>query len=132
MTEYPIPQQPAARPMGGGARTATPVAGRADAADAAHAALPEPRDEPCALDLEGTASQCGSHGVPAPQPEASPSAPVPVSAPVPEAERHIGRGGDTGHARPGSGDEPAGRHRPCAPGAHDLNAAHGAAEHPGG
>ncbi|MFH0248677.1 2-oxoglutarate dehydrogenase, E2 component, dihydrolipoamide succinyltransferase, partial [Streptomyces chitinivorans] len=56
MTEYPTPRQSAARPMGGGARTAAPAPERtAGRADAAHAALPDPRDEPDASDLAAAA-----------------------------------------------------------------------------
>ncbi|WP_240957909.1 SpoIIE family protein phosphatase [Streptomyces barkulensis] len=57
VTEYPTPRQSAARPTGGGARTAAPAPERtAGRADAAHAALPDPRDEPGASDLAAAAA----------------------------------------------------------------------------
>ncbi|MDG9703058.1 serine/threonine-protein phosphatase [Streptomyces sp. DH37] len=114
VTEYPTPRQSAARPTGGGAGTAAPAAGRAAGrADAAHAALPDPRDEPGASDLTAVPQD-----VPAP----------PQDVPVPDA----GHPPRTGHARPAGGDEPAGRSRPAVPDPADGSAAPGAAGHPGG
>ncbi|MFP8940420.1 SpoIIE family protein phosphatase [Streptomyces fenghuangensis] len=113
VTEYPTPRQSAARPMGGGARTAAPAPERtAGRADAAHAALPDPRDEPDASDLAAAAPR---------------DAPVPPEAPAPAA----GRRPHTGHARPAGGDEPAGRSRPAAPEPADPGAGPTAAGHPG-
>ncbi|WP_414720423.1 SpoIIE family protein phosphatase [Streptomyces sp.] len=114
MTEYPTPQQSAARPTGGGARTATPVAGHADAA---RAALPEPRDDRRASERTATASQDAPHSIPAqpPDPAASPPAP------------------ETGHTRPAGGDEEhASRLRPGAPDRPGRGTAPGAVEHPTG
>ncbi|MDH2410374.1 SpoIIE family protein phosphatase [Streptomyces chitinivorans] len=102
--------------MGGGARTAAPAPERtAGRADAAHAALPDPRDEPDASDLAAAAPR---------------DAPAPPQAPAPAA----GRRPHTGHARPAGGDEPAGRSRPAAPEPADPGAGPGAdpaAGHPG-
>ncbi|MGY1454537.1 SpoIIE family protein phosphatase [Streptomyces sp. SS8] len=112
VTEYPTPRQSAARPMGGGARTAAPAPERtAGRADAAHAALPDPRDEPGASDLAAAAPR---------------DAPAPPQAPAPAA----GGCPHTGHARPAGGDEPAGRSRPAAPEPADP-AAGPTAGHPG-
>jgi len=114
VTEYPTPQQSAARPTGGGARTATPVAGHADAA---RAALPEPRDDRRASERTATASQDAPHSIPAqpPDPAASPPAP------------------ETGHTRPAGGDEEhASRLRPGAPDRPGRGTAPGAVEHPTG
>ncbi|GAA2453496.1 SpoIIE family protein phosphatase [Streptomyces macrosporus] len=114
MTEYPTPQQSAARPTGGGARTAMPVAGHADAAPAA---LPDPRDGGRrASDPAAGASPDTPHGAPGRPPEAA--------VPGPATE--------TGHARPAGGDEPVGRHRPAGPEEAHRDAAPGAAEHPSG
>ncbi|GAA3642486.1 SpoIIE family protein phosphatase [Streptomyces chitinivorans] len=102
--------------MGGGARTAAPAPERtAGRADAAHAALPDPRDEPDASDLAAAAPR---------------DAPAPPQAPAPAA----GRLPHTGHARPAGGDESPGRSRPAAMSAADPGAGPGAdpaAGHPG-
>ncbi|MGK5446467.1 SpoIIE family protein phosphatase [Streptomyces radiopugnans] len=113
VTEYPTPRQSAARPTGGGARTAAPAPERtAGRPDAAHAALPDPRDEPGASDLAAAAPR---------------DAPAPPEVPAPAA----GRRPHTGHARPAGGDEPAGRSRPAAPEPADRDAGPVAAGHPG-
>ncbi len=104
--------------MGGGARTAMPVAGHADAAPAA---LPDPRGGRHTPD----GAQDSSHGAPG----------LPVETPmpsVPSAQSAPKSATETGHARPAGGDEPVGRHRPGAPEEAGRGAAPGATEHPSG
>ncbi|MGK5498050.1 SpoIIE family protein phosphatase [Streptomyces sp. URMC 125] len=128
VTEYPTSRQPAARPPSGGARTATSVAGRADAA---HAPLPDPRDGPGAPGHAAAAPQDAPRRAPSP---ALPDAPASASAAEP-----AGHSGAGGHARPAGGDEPVGRSRPGAAGERAAagpdtapGSVPGAAEHPGG
>ncbi|WP_443076525.1 SpoIIE family protein phosphatase [Streptomyces sp. TRM 70361] len=132
VTEYPTPQQSAARPTGGGARTAAPVAGRTETAQTA---LPGSRDSDRRPPDLTAASQDVPRSAPAQPPEAAaPRAPrpaAPAGTPVPEA----GHPRDTGHTRPAGGapePEPGGRSRPGTPEDTARDTAPGAAGHPGG